>query len=123
MAHRTGPHPAAAPDRAKRRPHRPPAAWRQGSALPGGSAGAPRVDTFFSGTRSSSISVCLRNKRRPHREDALSPFICPTATIDDETGAFSDRLLAVLESLRDPRDWYCTNHMEWNLDIEHTCLA
>src|SRR5262249_52473247 len=92
-AHRHGANPTAVPDRASRRPHRPPAAWRQGSALPVGSAGAPRVDTFSSGTRSSSISVCLRDKRWPQREEALSPVLCPTATIDDSTGAFSDRLL------------------------------
>src|SRR4030095_6379682 len=43
----------------------------------------------------SPRSLC--DTRRESREASLSPFIAPTATIDEYTGSFSDSLLEVQE--------------------------
>src|SRR5262249_14789937 len=61
--------------------------------------GLPEPIRFPLGLAHHRSPCVLRDKRRPHREDALSPVICPTATIDDSTGAFSDRLLEALDTI------------------------
>src|SRR5215510_10754497 len=95
-AHRNGANPTAAPDQARRRPHRPPAVWCRDSVLPVDSVAAPRVDTFSCRARSSVASACRRDKRLHSREESLSPSTRLTATIDWYTGSFSDRLLGSL---------------------------
>src|SRR5712691_6928164 len=93
--HRNGSTPTWAPYPARRRPNRPQAVWLPGYEPLAGSALAPKADTFSYRARSSAVSGCLRDKRLDSREESLSPFMRLTATIDWDTGAFSDSLLVV----------------------------